>query len=356
MMLRILTLLLVALAACKSRKNDDNPLAGLSTDRRVLNQAPSSPGEAQALAPPEWFDEQLRIIEAEIAAGELEAALNRSFAVRKRRPGQLHRVQLEQLIRRANAAVLGLDTLEAVFLTDGEPLSFGQPLRVRVRMTNLGRKPIRILKELEGATPSLFEIELVRREWDTRAQTVTNKRIVRIPLEEEWEIPASGSVEQVMDLGMFGNDKGLNGFRVYAVRGKLRPSRLEIGTLRRWDSIGIAPVYVRSFRPNWEHLADEPLRRVQQAVEKQAATHLMTASALLAPEEKQAAVDLLIEELRGDRVIDWAILSSLEYLTRIELGRDMNAWKAWWPRVRETYFDALVERERLPGPAFEVGR
>ena len=112
---------------------------------------------------------------------------------------------------------------------------------------------------------------------------------------------------------------------------------------------------MRSFRPNWKHLADDPLKRVGQALEKTAGTHLLTAVALLERDDKQAAVDLLVADLRGDRTIDWSIFAALEYLTRIGLGRDVNAWKAWWPRVRENYFG----RERAPvkdGPAFEVGR
>jgi hypothetical protein len=64
-----------------------------------------------------------------------------------------------------------------------------------------------------------------------------------------------------------------------------------------------------------------------------------------------------VSKLRGDRTIDWAIFAALEYLTRIELGRDANAWKAWWPRVRDRYFqqDRVVAPESK-GPTFEVGR
>ena len=66
-------------------------------------------------------------------------------------------------------------------------------------------------------------------------------------------------------------------------------------------------------------------------------------------------MDALVGDLRGDRMMDWAIFAALEYLTRIGLGRDVNAWKAWWPRVREDYFEERAEAPG-PGPAFEVGR
>jgi len=355
----LIALLLVATPlgfGCKSSESATDSDAAISPGRLVLKRKPSGNRGRRSGAPDEWFEEQLRVVEKEIAAGEFEAAIRRAHAVRKRNPGAVVAAQLGQLLQRANLAVLDLPTLRGEFEAVEDPIGFGTPIRVRVRLTNLGRRPIRIPVRLEGTSDSTFEIELVRREWDTRAQVVTTARRFRLPLTRDWDIPVGGSAEQVLDFGMFGNDKGLNGFRVYAVRGKLRPARLEMGALRRWESIPIRSAFLRSFRPNWEHLADDPLKRVAQAIEKSASTHLLTAAALLEPDQKKAAVDLMVADLRGDRIIDWAIFASLQYLTRIELGRDANAWKAWWPRVRETYF--TEERESRPdaGPTFEVGR
>ena len=350
-------LLAVVGGGCQSDKAAADSAAAARPGRLVLKRGEVFGRKGRGGAPQEWFDEQLRVVEKEIAAGEFEAAIRRAHAVRERNPGPLVQATLDQLLQRANLAVLELPTLRGELEAIDDPIQFGTAIRVRVRLVNLGRRPIRIPVSLEGTSDSLFEIEVIRREWDTRAQVVTNSRVLRLPLERDWDIPVGGSAEQVLELGMFGNDKGLNGFRVYAVRGRLRPARLDMGALRRWESIPIRATFVRSFRPNWEHLADDPLKRVAQAIEKSASTHLLTASALLAPDERQAAVDLLVEQLRGDRVIDWAIFASLEYLTRIELGRDANAWKAWWPRVREGYFreDRVVAPDSK-GPTFEVGR
>ncbi len=353
-MSRALILLLSILLACSSKKTVEDPTGTVPQDQLVLKRKTRGGTSAAAKAPAAWFDEQLRIIDKEIAAGEFEAAIRRAFALRDKRPGALHRAQLDQLMQKANMSVLDLPTLEASFEAIDEPIEFGDPVRVRVRLHNLGRRPIMIPARLEGTSDSVFELVLVRREWDTRAQVVTSTRRFSLPLERDWEIPAGGTSEQILDLGPFGNDKGLNGFRVFAVRGRLRPARLDMGDLRRWDSIPISACYLRSFRSNWNHLADDPLRRVIQAVQKSASTHLLTAVALLPVADKRDAVDYLVGELRGDRVIDWAILASLEYLTRIELGRDTNAWRAWWPRVRDTYFDG--ETDMRKGPAFEVGR
>ena len=357
--LSILCLLAISLVAgaCRSDKGAGDSASAVNAGRLVLKRGEVFGRDASVGAPDQWFDEQLRVVEKEIAAGEFEAAIRRVHGIRERNPGPIVRAQLDQMLQRANLAVLELPTLRGEFEAIEDPISFGSSVRVRVRFTNLGRRPIRIPVRFEGTSDSMIEIDLVRREWNTRAQVVTSSRIVRLPLEHDWDIPVGGSAEQILDLGVFGNDKGLNGFRVYAVSGRLRPARLEMGALRRWESIPIRATFVRSFRPNWEHLADDPLKRVEQAIEKSASTHLMTAAALLAPDERQEAVDVLVEQLRGDRVIDWAIFASLEYVTRVELGRDANAWKAWWGRVRDTYFkqDRVVPPDSKE-PRFEVGR
>ena len=41
-----------------------------------------------------------------------------------------------------------------------------------------------------------------------------------------------------------------------------------------------------------------------------------------------------------------AILASLRYLTSIEsLGPDADAWRAWWLRVRKTFFRPVRKRD-----------
>jgi hypothetical protein len=57
-------------------------------------------------------------------------------------------------------------------------------------------------------------------------------------------------------------------------------------------------------------------------------------------------VDILVAALRGGGAMDWALFSALQHLTGAELGRDPALWRAWWPRVRETYF-----AEPPPAPA-----
>ena len=78
--------------------------------------------------------------------------------------------------------------------------------------------------------------------------------------------------------------------------------------------------------------------------------HLLTATALVPYEQRREATDALVAALGRRGSLDWALFACLQYITGIELGRDVDAWRAWWPRVRETYFGPPAKKRT--GPAF----
>ncbi len=301
--------------------------------------------------PKEWFDEELRQLDQLVKDGVYEPALQRAYQALALRPGDEHKKALQGLIQRANTEVLRLDTLEASIGAEKDPMQFGEPVRVRVRLKNVSGKPIKIAGATRGSSGSLFSLDVTRRSYDTNAQVVAVRRRVYRHVPADVALEPDGETELVLDLGMLDNDQGLDGFRTYTVSGTLRPSVLEVGGLNRWDAIKITRATVRSFRPGFEHLADDPVKRIQQAVDKRAATHLLTATGLVEAGQRTAAVDALIEKLRGDRMIDTSIFGALQYLTEVQFNRDADAWKAWWPRVREKFYADFKPGER-DKPAF----
>ncbi|MGH7162349.1 MAG: hypothetical protein ACREID_02610, partial [Planctomycetota bacterium] len=229
---------------------------------------------------------------------------------------------------------------------------FGEPVRVRVVVRNVSGRRVFVPARWGGTTGSILVLDVARRDVDVRAHAVTVTRRVTRALERDLDLAAGGSTEIVFSLEEAGNDAPLQGFRTFTVAGRLRPALLEVGGLRRWDAVKIAGTSLRSFRPNYDHLLDDPVRRIEQAIEKGAPVHLLTAAALVPPERRRDAVDSLVAALRGDRSIDLTIFASLEVLTEIGLGRDVEAWRAWWPRVRENYFPAARERPSPDRPGF----
>jgi hypothetical protein len=332
----------VVLIALLSPAGCSTPGPGPTTERVVLNQPREEPHRRDPRLPPEWFEEQIRAAEEERRAGETRAAVERIHAARAQHPGPEHEARLKELLELLNRDVLELDTLEAVVLVERDPIRFNEPLELRVHFENPGTRAVRVPAAVEGATGSLYVLEVTRREFDVRAQVVTNRRRVFVPMPSDLAIAAGGSADHRITIPAeqpgVRNDLPLAGFREYTIGGHLRPVVLEVGGLRRWDSVPLGTGTLRSFRPNYEHLADDPVGRIEQAIEKGAGVHLLTAAALVPYARRRAAVDLLVDALQGGRPVDWAMFAALQYLTGVELGRDAAAWRAWWPRVRGSFF------------------
>jgi hypothetical protein len=181
---------------------------------------------------------------------------------------------------------------------------------------------------------------------------VTLRQQVHHPLSHDLELPPGATTEIAFTIDEAGNDRPLEGFRAYVVGGQLRAPVVEVGGLRRHEGVRLRTGTLRSFRPNYEHLADDPLRRVGQAIERQAPTHMLTAAALVPRARRGEAVETLVGSLGGGGPMDFAAFAALEYLTGAGLGNDVDAWRAWWPRVREHFFDTPDGEGPGEGPRF----
>ncbi|MHC4342934.1 MAG: hypothetical protein ACYSX0_22320, partial [Planctomycetota bacterium] len=311
-----------------------SPKKEVTTEPVVISQQAVEPNKPRnpprPRKPPEWFEEELAAAERERKEGKIREAIERIYAVREQKPNPEQVERFNAILRLLNEQVLELDTVRVWAEVVKDPIVFGEPMRIRIHVSNPGPRAVRIPAESDGSSGSLFVLTLERREYDISANRVKKKREVLTPMVGDLEIPPGGTAEQLITIRDVMNRRGLDGFRVYVLGGHLRPTVIEIGGLRRWEALPIEEASLRSFRPNYEHLADDPVGRIEQAIEKRAGVHLLTASALVPAEARTAAVDKLVTALRGDRDIDRAIFASLMYLTEVELGRDAAAWRAWW--------------------------
>lgn len=319
---------------------------------------------------PEWFDREIEAAAEDLRTGRLEEGLARVYRAQAEDPAGEDALDLDDLLRRLNQAVLDLPTLDATVEAEREPIVFGDPVRIVVRLSNPGPRTVRIpVRPKNPSSPSamgpraapetsaaLFVLDVVRTEYDVNARVVTSRKQVHRPLRRDLELPPRATTEIVFTIEGAGNDRPLEGFRTYAVGGQLRAAVVELGGLRRYEALRIRAGTLRSFRPNYEHLADDPVRRVGQAIERQAPTHLLTAAALVPRARRGEAVEALVGSLRGGGPMDFAACAALSYLTNAGLGNDADAWRAWWPRVREHYFDVPEGEGRGEGPRFSGAR
>ncbi|MHC4973408.1 MAG: hypothetical protein ACYTG3_13855 [Planctomycetota bacterium] len=362
---RLVRFLILLLAACQA----SDPEAGVSRESVSLTREEAEAARRPPRQPPAWFETQLALVEQERKQGKVRDAFVRILRAKEENPGSEHEAVFNKLLTEINNEVLEMDTLVGWFVAEQDPIVFGEALRVRVRLHNPTARHIRIAVRNEPITvhakpkkpgkstvvkssTSRFILDVVSREFDVRAQVVRNHRRMHRELERELDFPPGSTRELVLDLGPVDNDRPLAGFRSYTVGGGLRAAAVEVAGMRRWEAIEIAEGHLRSFRPGYEHLADDPVRRIGQAIEKGAYVHLLTATALVPFERRRDATDRLVEGLGHRSSLDFTLFACLQFLTGTELGRDVDAWRAWWPRVRETYYEPRA-KERTPGkPVF----
>jgi hypothetical protein len=316
--------------------------------------------------PPEWFDREITAANEELRAGKLEEGLARVYRAREENPAPEDAADLEDLLRRFNRAVLDLPTLDVSVQAEREPIVFGDPVRIAVRLHNPGTRTVRVPLKQRRASPSaspgarvppdtsraLFVLDVVRTEYDVQAQVVMSKKQVHHELRRDLDLPPGATTEIVFTIEGAGNERPLDGFRTFAVGGQLRAAVVEVGGLRRYEGLRIRTGTLRSFRPNYEHLSDDPVARVGMAIERQAPTHLLTAAALVSRARRGEVVEMLVRSLKGGGPMDFAAYGALQYLTNAGLGNDAGAWRAWWPRVREHYFDEPDGEGPGEGPKF----
>jgi hypothetical protein len=305
----------------------------------------------------EWFEGQIAAAWDDLQAGRLEEGLKRVVHARAQHPEGEDLTELDDLLQRLNRAVLDLPTLTIAIEPERDPIVFGEPVRIRVRISNPGPRRVRVRAKPPKGSPTIFVLDVQRTEHDIRAQVVQSRLQVHHPLRKDLDLPPRATTEIVFTVAGAGNDRPLDGFRTFTVGGQLRAGSIELDGLRRYEGVRMHAGTVRSFRANWEHLAGDPVARVRQAFERSAPLHLLTAVALVPKGARGAAVDALVAGLTGAGPMDLCAFGCLEYLTNVELGRDADAWRAWWARVRDRFFaeegGASGDREK---PKFAVPR
>ncbi|MEE8104025.1 MAG: hypothetical protein V3T86_00665 [Planctomycetota bacterium] len=322
------------ITACSSKKKDDVLLGGKveipTQARRGYNWPPKKP--------PEWFDDKIARVRRLQSEEDLKGALDLIDVALAERPAPGHDQTLRSLRGGLLKAILDLLTMQIRVDPVEDPIRFGDAVRVRLEIKNVSGRDLFIPAQAKNLSRSLFRLEIIQQEFTIRADVVLRRRKVHVHLERDIVLEPGGVYEQVLTLEGAGNERPVEGFRTYTVRGTLRPVRYEVGGLPRFEAVRVRGTRMRSFARNFEHLADDPVARIGEAISKQAPQHVLTAAALVRPRDRQAATDSLIEALNGS-AMDSSIVASLQYLTGIqEFGRDAIAWKAWWPRVRGEFY------------------
>ena len=122
----------------------------LTKERKGSGRAPKQPAA--------WFDEQLALAEEDRKEGRIREALVRILKAEEQDPGEEHLGEFNRLLGELNRDVLEMDSLVGWFIAERDPIVFGEPVRVRIRLHNPTRRHIRIAKQLEPVTPEQHHV------------------------------------------------------------------------------------------------------------------------------------------------------------------------------------------------------
>ena len=93
-----------------------------------------------------------------------------------------------------------------------------------------------------------------------------------------------------------------------------------MGATELFDALPLEPATVRVFLQGYEPLAEEPLVSLRRAVEKRSPPHILTAAELLAPGEREAAVELLTRAADDDPPLAFVCNASVDRLKDLLAG------------------------------------
>jgi hypothetical protein len=145
---------------------------------------------------------------------------------------------------------------------------------------------------------------------------------------------ASGETAEVpiiIDSVEFG--EGSLNYRVYTVSATLFPAQFLLGSNALPGSVKFEPDSCEVFPRNFEHLQDNPLARLKEAVLKDSPTHLALAAALVKPKDRLQAqrvlLSILDSEMRTSSSLRMAACTALRITSGEDIGPDPERWKEW---------------------------
>jgi hypothetical protein len=176
----------------------------------------------------------------------------------------------------------------------------GEDVPLVIRIENLTGAPISIPRREGGSSTALFVLKISREDYDVFGNRRASEFTVRAPLEEDVEVPAGGNREAHVVIGRDLMRIEHQGFTVLTVEGQLRPIAIRVGDSEFFDALPIDPASVRIFLAGWEPLAADPVASLRRAIAKRSPPHVLTATELLAPTERETGRALLRAAAEAD--------------------------------------------------------
>jgi hypothetical protein len=295
------------------------------------------PAVAKAVSDAE-VDFTASAVRGDLERGDYQAVLEATDDLYARGADADQRARLEPLRLEARRRLLQTAFLDGVIRLDRDDFSIGEPVTGEVLLVNLSPQEIAIddlprdgSRRGDGARSSLhFEVRYAEHAAD--GSLVRDRLTWTVALGRDLKIAPGARAAFPLDLDTAAQGAGGTALRIYEIEATLYPAELRAGDERLTGTVKFKPRIVRVFPRNYEHLKRDPVGRLGEAIRKRSPVHLPLAAGLVAPADRDRALDVLRSALfaTGDAAPDAptavAICVAARILTGEELAPEPRRW------------------------------
>jgi len=256
------------------------------------------------------FEALAETMERHLRAGDYEAVLRASDAAARRGFTEAEAKRLEPMRAEARRCLLQTLYVDGLIRVDRERVAAGEPVTGEVLLVNLSSETARIFdvapsgaRGAAGARTTLhFEVRSLEQGAD--GTVVRDVQTWSELIGRDLEIPPGG--RQAFPLRLDREERGGVSLRTYEISASLYPAELRVGAESIVGVVRFKPRTVRVFPRNYEHLAEDPVGRLVEAIRKNSPAHIPLCAALAAPSDRDRALGVLRRALTGEAVADAA--------------------------------------------------
>jgi hypothetical protein len=282
--------------------------AGCATEEKTPGRAVSVPRQprpseaTEAGAPREELDAILGEMSAAIQRGDCERALALGDQLMARKPPEDVRAQAERLRKVAKQQLLQSLYVDAVVRTEKDRVTIGERIKGDVTLINVGTEKIVIEDEAPGApagsSRTLLHLEVRYREFSPDGTVVAETLTSNVVVGRRITLAAGGRHSIPLELDTLGQNPSGTMLRHYDVGGSVFLAELRAGDETIYGQIQLKPRRVQVFPRNWEHLMNDPVGKLAEAIRRRSPTHVPLAAALVPQDARPQALAVLRDALR----------------------------------------------------------
>ncbi|MEZ6194896.1 MAG: hypothetical protein R3F20_04080 [Planctomycetota bacterium] len=288
------------------------------------------------------------IVAAAVDEGRHADALDLVDAVFAEDPPPVWSGRFQLLQFRAKREFLRRDCFDAEIVVDREHYVIGDVIDGEVVLLNRSRWPVRIpavreVPEPDGrgtvASKTIFARAVTYREYRPDDTVVTQTDSRNIIVDEDVLLEPGESFRVPVALDTTVNNIAGTMLRTYTFACSLRAAQIEVGERSFNEELEFRPVTVRVYPRNADHLAEDPLASLGEALARRSPVHVTLAASFAAELEDReplfAALETALADESYPEVMHRAIMTSLVIATSVDgepVRRDRDGWLDWLRR------------------------